>query len=131
MAGLSLYAHKYVGDQILTLGRWMSLHLLDPTDAGLTASEISTSGTGYARIDMLGKMSAFDLVTGRSTLISDVNVGPALTDWGLLTYAGFWDAVTAGNMIMSGALQTAQDTPAGKQFQLLAGQFSIGKLPIS
>lgn len=129
MSGLSLYAHKYVGDQILVLGRWMSLHLLDPTNAGLTSSEISTVGTNYSRIDIAGKMSAFDLMTGRSTLTADINVGPAFLDWGLITYAGFWDAQLVGNMIMSAPLLTAQDTPAGKQFQLLAGQFSIGKTP--
>jgi hypothetical protein len=129
MSGLSLYAHKIVGDQILTLGRYMSLHIADPTDAGSASNEVSTSGANYNRIDLLGKMSVFDLTTGRSTLLADINVGPAAVDWGLLTWAGFWDAQTGGHMIMSGPLQTAQDTPAGKQFQLLAGQFSIGKTP--
>jgi hypothetical protein len=129
MSGLSLYAHKIVGDQILVLGRWMSLHIADPTDAGSSGAEVPTSGTNYSRIDLQGKMTAFDLASGRSTLIADINVGPAAVDWGLLTWAGFWDAQTGGNMIMSGPLQTAQDTPAGKQFQLLAGQFSIGKTP--
>ena len=129
MSGLSLFAHKYVGDQIITLGRYMSLHTADPTDAGLTTAEVSTIGTNYARLDMLGKMSPFDLLTGRSTLIVDINIGPATIAWGLLTYAAFWNAVTAGNMIISGQLLTAQDMPAGKQFQLLAGQFSIGKTP--
>ncbi len=129
MAGLSLYAHKIVGDQILTMGRWLALHTADPTDAGSMASEVPTSGTNYGRIDLQGKMSPFDIVSGRSTLISDLNVGPAFIDWGLLTWASTWDAQTGGNMITSGPLQTAQDVPAGKQFQLLAGQFSIGKTP--
>ena len=34
MSGLTLYAHKIVGDQVLTMARWMSLHIADPTDAG-------------------------------------------------------------------------------------------------
>ena len=129
MSGLSLYAHKLFGDQIITLARWMSLHTGDPTDVGLGTLEVSTVGTNYARIDLAGKMSAFDLVSGRSTLIADINVGPAAIDWGLLTWAGFWDANASGHMIMSAPLLTAQDTPAGKQFQLLAGQFSVGKTP--
>lgn len=129
MSGLSLYANKYVGDQLLALGRWMSLHTADPTDAGLSGAEVSTSGTNYSRIDMQGKMTPFDIVSGRSTLIADIGVGPAFTDWGLLTYAAFWDAATGGHMIMSGALDVAQATPAGKQFQLLAGEYSIGKTP--
>ncbi|SNS36050.1 hypothetical protein SAMN05216374_0971 [Tardiphaga sp. OK246] len=129
MSGLSLYAHKIVGDQILILGRWMALHIADPTDVGSDSNEVPTIGTNYSRVDLQGKMSPFDLATGRSTLIADVNVGPAFIDWGLLTWASFWDAQDGGHMIMSGPLQTAQDTPAGKQFQLLAGQFSIGKTP--
>ncbi len=131
MSGLSLYAHKYVGDQLVALGRWMSLHTADPTDAGSSAAEVPTSGTNYARIDMSGKMSAFDLASGRSTLIDNVDVGPPPlgVDWGLITHAAFWDAATGGNMIMSGPLQTAQDITSGKQFQLLPGQFSIGKTP--
>ena len=129
MSGLTLYAHKIVGDQVMTMARWMSLHIADPTDAGSDSNEVPTAGTNYSRIDLLGKMSPFDLASGRSTLLADVNVGPAAIDWGLLTWAGFWDQQDGGHMIMSGPLQTAQDTPAGKQFQLLAGQFSIGKTP--
>lgn len=131
MSGLSLYAHKIVGDQLLAMGRWMSLHIADPTDFGSSANEVPTSGTNYARFDLLGLMSSFDIVTGRSTLIGNVNIGPPPvgTDWGLIVFAGFWDQQTDGHMIMSGPLQTAQDITAGKQFQLLAGQFSIGKTP--
>jgi hypothetical protein len=133
MSGLSLYAHKIVGDQIIALGRWMSLHTADPTDSGSDASEVSTVGTNYARLDMAGKMSPFDLFSGLSTLIDNVDIGPPPlgVDWGLITHAGFWDAETSGNMIMSGPLSTAQDIPSGRQFQLLPGQFTIGKTPTS
>ncbi|WP_445490185.1 phage tail fiber protein [Rhodopseudomonas sp. RCAM05734] len=131
MSGLSLYAHKIVGDQILTMGRWMSLHIADPTDFGSSANEVPTAGTNYSRFDVQGLMSPFDLSSGRSTLLGVINIGPppAGVDWGLIVFAGFWDAQDGGNMIMSGPLQTAQDIFAGKQFRLLPGQFTIGKTP--
>ncbi len=131
MSGLSYYAHKVVGDQVIALGRWMSLHTADPTDFGSTAAEVPTDGTNYARVDMLGKMSPFDPSSGRAVLIDNVDVGPPPVgvDWGLITHAAFWDAQTGGNMIMSGPLQTAQDITSGKQFQLVPGQFQIGKTP--
>ena len=135
MGGLSLYAQKKVLDHLLLVatftppaGIFMSLHTADPTDAGSTVNEISTVGTNYARFDLAGIMSAADLATGITTLNSNVNIGPASSDWGLLTHVGFWDAVTGGNMLFSGQLSTAQDTPSGKQFQLLAGQFSVRAL---
>lgn len=131
MSGLTYYAHKWIGDQVIARARWMSLHTDDPTDVGSAAAEVSTIGTNYGRIDMAGKMSKIDLASGRATLIGDVSVGPPPlgVDWGLITHAGFWDAETGGNMLMSGPLQTAQDITSGKQFQLLPGQFSIGKTP--
>lgn len=132
MGGLSLYAQKKLGDHILGIASWtmptavwMSLHTADPTDSGSTVDEISTSGTNYGRVDLLGKMSEVVLATGIAVLTENVNIGPAATDWGLLTHVGFWDAETSGNMLFSGQLSTAQDTPTGKQFQLLAGQFSV------
>lgn len=135
MAGLSLYAQKKVLDHLLLVatfspppGVFMSLHTADPTDSGSTVNEVPTSGTNYARFSLAGIMSAADLMTGITTLISVVNIGPASTDWGLITHVGFWDAVTAGNMLFSGQLSTAQDTPLGKQFQLLAGQFQVQAL---
>lgn len=132
MGGLSLYAQKKVGDHLFLItsfampaALFMSLHTDDPTDAGSLVAEVSTSGSNYARFNMAGSLSAVDLATGIGTLNSNVNIGPASSDWGLITYAGFWDAVTGGNMLFSGQLSTAQDTPTGRQFQLLAGQMNI------
>lgn len=125
MGGLSLYGQKLFGDQIIAAGRFMSLHVADPTDAGSTVNEVPLIGTNYARFDIFGLMSPIDIATGASTLIGIVNIGPAAIDWGLLTYVGFWENLVAGNMVYSGQLSNAQDTPQGKQFQLLPGQFQV------
>ncbi len=134
MAGMTQYAQKKVGDHMTGVATyaqasafWMSLHTGDPGEAGSVAFEVPTpvGTTGYQRIDLLGKMSAVELTTGKSTLNTTVNQGPALIDWGTLTHAAWHDAQTAGNMVLFGEMSDAQVLFAGKQFQLIAGQLEI------
>jgi hypothetical protein len=57
MPGLSLNGHKVVGDRVLSMGRWMALHVADASIASRPGDEAPSSGTNYCRVDLLGKMS--------------------------------------------------------------------------
>lgn len=127
---MTSYLQKKLQDHTLGLAAYTmpttvyaSLHTSDPTDTGSTTGEISTSGTGYARIAITSKMNVTDSVTGISSNNVSITFGPASTDWGTITHVAISDAATAGNMLLFGALTIVQTTPIGESVQYSAGQF--------
>lgn len=132
MAAMTNYLQKSLLDMVLTLaawtmpdGIWISLHTASPTESGSQASEVPTSGTDYARQPLTTAMSVTSPTTGISTNTGVITIGPALIDWGLITYVAVEDAETLGNMLLYGALTEAQNEAVGESFQLATGQFSI------
>lgn len=134
MSGMTQYAQKMVGDHMIGVATyaqanafWMSLHTGAPTDTGSLAFEVPTplGTTGYERIDLLAKMAAVELATGKSVMNTTVNQGPALIDWGTLTHAGWHDVKFGGGMTLWGEMSDAQVVFLGKQFQLISGQLEI------
>jgi hypothetical protein len=92
---------------------WVSLHTANPGDATAGASEVSTSGTAYARQQVLNIGNAgagrwVDATSASPTVLTN-NAIIAYTaatgaGFGTVTHFGVWDASTAGNMIAYGAL---------------------------
>jgi hypothetical protein len=99
---------------------YLALHTGDPTDAG-TANEISTSGTGYAR-QSITFTAPTDGVGSNSGTIS---FPTAVTSWGTVSYFTIWDAATAGNPLIWGALTPAHNVTAGSQLQFPAGSVQV------
>ncbi|HGY90389.1 MAG TPA: hypothetical protein ENK43_04355 [Planctomycetes bacterium] len=98
---------------------FISLHSADPGETG--ASELS--GNGYARVAANFAASS----AGSSSISADVVFGPAVTaDWLQATHFGVYDASTAGNFLMGGALTTPQTIVVGA-----TGTFSTGNLTAS
>ena len=84
---------------------------------GDTVSEVSTSGTGYARVAAtFGAPSS-----GQSTNSAEVAFATALTDWGTITHVGIYDASTAGNLLYWA------ETDQSCSRQILTGQ--VWRLP--
>jgi hypothetical protein len=132
MAGMTSYLQKSLLDAFLDIAPYtmptalyMSLHTADPGEAGSHVNEISTSGTGYARQSIHTKMGATDAVNGISLNLVTLTAGPALTDWGTVSYIGIEDASTAGNQCLNGAPTTAKVMTTGESFQLVPSQLSI------
>jgi len=126
--GATLWLAKKLLDHVLVGIPWtmptairLALHLASPTNAGSVAAECT--GGGYARPNLTGLMSTFDLASGVSTLATDVNIGPATNDWGAITDGSLHDQ--AGNMLIFGQSQEAQIVPIGESFRLKAGRFAI------
>lgn len=130
MASMTSYLQKKLLDHSLGLASfampatvYVSLHTADPTNTGSLTNEVTTIGTGYARVAATSKMNATDSVTGISSNNASISFGPALTDWGTVTHVGISDAPSAGNMLLFGPLTVVQTTPIGESVQFSSGQF--------
>jgi hypothetical protein len=132
MVAMTSYLQKALLDHSLGLAAfsmpttvYCSLHTGSPGEAGSLAFEVSLSGAGYSRISVTSKMTATDSVTGVSSNNVAVPFGPALADWGTISYVAISDAATAGNMLLYGPLTEVQTTPIGESVQFSTGQFVV------
>jgi len=96
---------------------YVSLHTGDPGETG--AGEVSTVGTGYARVAIAVADAQWtapvDVAGGRRRI---GNVNPATFanptgNWGTITYMGYWLAATGGDFVGSEVLLQARTINAG------------------
>ena len=98
---------------------FVSLHTADPGATG--ASE--TTYTGYARIEVTtGFAVAVSKTTDNDAAITfGENTGGAQT----VTHAGMFDAVTAGNFLIGGALTASRNITTGGIPEFAAGDLDV------
>lgn len=100
-----------------------SLHTGAPGGAG--ANE--TSGTGYARVAITNNATNFPAASGAAksngTVIQFAT--PGAGGWGLCTHFGLWDASTAGNFLMSGALAVSNTINEGNDVEIPIGDLDF------
>lgn len=121
MVGLSPYGETAVLTP-LTTTMYVSLHTADPGTTG--ANEVSTTGTGYARV----AVGAFTYTGSEPTVASNTNIvtfAAATAAWGTIAYFGDWDAVTGGNFRGSGAVTTPKAVNSGDTARFAAGAITI------
>jgi hypothetical protein len=99
---------------------YVSLWTSDPTDAG-SGTEVSTSGTGYARTAVtFGAPS-----NGVTTNSADVTFPTATASWGTVGWIGINDASTAGNLLYHSPLDSAKTIDSGDIFKISTGNLSV------
>ena len=99
---------------------YVSLYTSDPTDAD-TGTEVSTSGTGYARQAVtFGAPS-----NGVSTNSADVTFPTATSSFGTVTHIGIHDASTGGNLLFHTPLDTSKTIDSGDIFKITTGNLSV------
>ena len=99
---------------------YVSLYVSDPTDAD-SGTEVSTSGTGYARTAVtFGAPS-----NGVSTNSADVTFPTATASWGTVTHIGIHDASTSGNLLFHTPLDTSKTIDSGDIFKITSGNLSV------
>jgi hypothetical protein len=99
---------------------YVALYTTDPTDAD-TGTEVSTSGTGYARTAVtFGAPS-----NGVSTNSATVTFPTATAAFGTVTHIGLRDASTAGNLLYHTPLDTSKTIDAGDIFSITTGNLSV------
>ena len=104
MAGFSTYlANQIINDTLVTpyATRYLALFVADPTDANATANEVS--GGWYVRKNTGSWASPTDGVTENNATIQYNPVTGAQVS---ISHWGIYDALTAGNLLYSGAFTT-------------------------
>ena len=122
MAKLSNYLETELIDHVLRNAAYSSpttvyiaLFTTDPLDDAI-GTEITGLG-GYAR-----QAAAFDAPTdGVTQNTDDEEFGPATESWGTITHVAIFDAVSTGNMLFHGILDTAKAVGDGDTFKIAAG----------
>lgn len=77
------------------------------------SAEVSTSGTGYARVAL-----NFNAASGGSaTNDGVVQFATATSNWGTVTHMAITDASTGGNVLFHGALNASKTVETGDVFQ--------------
>lgn len=96
---------------------YVALFTTDPTDAG-TGTEVS--GGSYARTAVTFTVSG-DLATNSGA----VEFPEATGTWGTITHIGVYDASTAGNLVVHGALTASKAIASGDIFRIPAGDLDV------
>lgn len=128
MAGMSDYLETAILNEVfrntnyaVPTNTYVSLHTADPTDAGLTAAEVSGNNYSRALVNKDGSTAPFwtaPATSGGGQKVdnnSTVSFPVASGSWGTITHIGIWDASSAGNMLFSGALTASKVVGANDQ----------------
>ncbi len=121
MSGFSVYYAQLLINTHFVSGatKYLALYVGDPTDANITSQEVSAAW--YARQPIAGWSAPTG--DGASTSNSNAITFPAVTGGAVtVTHWGILDAVTAGNLWASGALESAQVLNVDGVFTIQAGE---------
>lgn len=126
MGSLTNFAELELLDHIFGNGAYtpastiyLGLLTADATETGSVAGE--PSGNGYARVAI-----SFGAAASRAITQGAQVTFPQCTDtWGTLTHWGIFDALTSGNMLAYGALNSSIPTAAGNVPFVAAGSSII------
>jgi|TARA_R110001632_G_scaffold100489_4_gene207769 hypothetical protein len=100
--------------------KYMALYTVAPNDDGTGGTEVSTSGTGYAR-----QTVAFTTTSSQSSNSAAVEFATSQSSWGTVTAIGVLDAATSGNLYAVGTLAVAKPISTGDVFRVPAGDLDI------
>ena len=108
---------------------WLALFTTSPNAGGTGGVEVSTSGTGYARIELPRSTATWTSAQGSNQEYNNINelVFPVPTgNWGTIVSLGIYDAQTNGNMIFYSTIATAKSVQLGDGSpRILASQLKV------
>lgn len=114
---------------------WVRLYTAAPSDSG---GGTEVSGGSYAAVDLVPSDTNWTATQGGTSGNSSgtgghtdnavaITFAAPTANWGVITHFAIWDAQTAGNMILWGALTTPKTVNNGDP----APSFAIGDLDIT
>lgn len=134
MAGMSNYLEVELRKHIFRTGSFtkptvlaVALHTADPTDAA-TGAEVS--GGSYARVQrdpLDANWTGASATSGLTDNAAAITFPAPTANWGTITHFSIWDATSAGNMLVHGALTTPKTVNNGDP----APSFAIGDLDVT
>lgn len=128
--GLGNHYGQIVLDDILGSGSpatwYAALMTANPTDTG-GGTEVSTSGTGYARVALTNNTTNFPNASSSAVMTTGTTIdfGTATGSWGTIVGIAFYDASSAGNLGPWAPLSTSKTINAGDGFKIVAGNGSF------
>lgn len=124
MSALSNYLENALLDHILNnvsytspAAVYVALFLTDPTDADV-GTEVS--GGSYAR-----QTSTFTITTGTAENSGTITFPMATADWGVVKYAGIYDSLSGGNLLLHTELTSWVTVLNGDTLSFLAGELRV------
>jgi hypothetical protein len=101
---------------------YVALYTSDPTRAD---TGVEVTGGAYARQSVAFNVPAD--VTSKRTIenTADVVFPVATADWGLITHVGIRDALTVGNLLYYGPLNSSRSILSGDRMRCLAGELDL------
>lgn len=124
MAGFSTYfAQQIINEKFVSGGtKYLALFVADPTDDNVTANEVS--GGWYARKSISGWSAPVG--SGTTTANSNQLTFNAVTGAAVsVTHWGIYDALTAGNLVSSGAWPSTKVLNVDDVFVVEAGDIEL------
>lgn len=110
------YLLKGVALPTMATSLWLAMFTTTPNLNGTGGVEVSTSGTGYARVELPRVTGTWTGPTGSnqeynntSELIYPIPTG----NWGTIVSLGVYDAGTAGNLIFVSTISTSRAITLG------------------
>jgi hypothetical protein len=100
---------------------WVGLSTTTPTlPAGTGFTE--PSGNAYARVQLSPNTAAAAAESASTNAV--LTFAQATGSWGTITYMGFFDASTVGNLLAAAALTVAETVNSGDTFSFPSGNIT-------
>ena len=101
---------------------YAGLHATNPTASTSTALANEISGNAYAR-----QAISWASVSGGSISTNALIVwgGATPAGWGTVAYISIWDALTTGNLLYYGALNSSITVNATEEVRILSGNLTV------
>jgi hypothetical protein len=100
---------------------YLALYTVSPGPSG-GGTEVSTSGTGYARQAVTCGTASSGSITTNADIVFPTATG---SGWGTIAYAGIFDDPTTGNLLYYGALTTSKVINVGDQLKIASGTLTL------
>lgn len=85
-----------------------------------TGTEVSTSGSAYARLP-----ATFNISGNTATNATAIEFDVATTDWGTIDYCAIYDALTNGNKLVTSSLAIAKTIVIGDILRFQVASISV------
>lgn len=108
------------GDAVTRPSAWYVALFTSNPDEDASGTEVSTSGTAYARQSV-----TFSVSGNTASNTAAIEFPTATASYGTVTHVGVFDASTAGNLIAYAALTTSKAIDTGDVLRLPANDLDI------
>jgi hypothetical protein len=102
---------------------YIGLSTADPLDTAASLAE--PSGNAYARVLHSGTSKWAAAASGSTATNADCTFPTATGSWGTITHMCIFDALTAGNLLWSGAFTTSKSIANGDTAKISSGTLTL------